>query len=82
MGQCSDFSVPEGCDAVSSHRLRHLVRPFGVLEGLARMLVSAEVVVFSMLLGDTMGVRRTVVKFGGTLVVLVMRSVVMARRHI
>ena len=36
------------------------------------MLVSAEVVVFSMLLGDTMGMRRTVVEFGGPLVVLVM----------
>lgn len=35
------------------------------------MLVSAEVVAFSMVLGDTMGMRRAVVEFGGKLVVLV-----------
>jgi hypothetical protein len=36
------------------------------------MLVSTQVIVFSMLLADTMGMRRTVVEFGRPLVVLVM----------
>jgi len=43
--------------------------------------VSAQVIVLSMLLGDTMRMRGAVVEFGGSLVVLVMRSVVVARRH-
>jgi hypothetical protein len=36
------------------------------------MLVSGQVLLFSLLLGDTMGMRRTVVQFGSALVVLVM----------
>jgi hypothetical protein len=46
------------------------------------MLVSAEVVVFSMLLGDTMGMGSAVVELGGPLVVLVVGPVVIARRHV
>ena len=45
------------------------------------MLVSAQVIVLFMLLGDTMGLRGAVVEFGGSLVVLVVQSVVGARRH-
>ncbi len=46
------------------------------------MLVSRQVIRFSLLLGDTMGVRGAVVQFGGCLVVLVMRSVVITSGHI
>ncbi len=41
VGQRGDFVMPEGYDAMSGRRLRHLVRPFGVLEGLPGMLVSS-----------------------------------------
>jgi hypothetical protein len=46
------------------------------------MLVSAQVIVVSMLRGNTMGMRGTVVEFGGSQVVLVVRSVIVARRYI
>jgi hypothetical protein len=46
------------------------------------MLVSRQVIRFSLLLGDTVGVRGAVVQFGGCLVVLVMRSVVITSGHI
>jgi hypothetical protein len=46
------------------------------------MLVAAQVIVLSMLLGNPMGTRRTIVEFSGSVVVFVVRSVVVARRHI
>jgi len=45
------------------------------------MLVAAQMILLSMLLGNPMGMRRSVVEFGGSGVVFVMRSVVVARRH-
>jgi hypothetical protein len=45
------------------------------------MLVSSQVILFSLLLGDTMGMRGAVVQFSSSLVVLVMGSVVIASGH-
>jgi hypothetical protein len=81
VGQCSDFVMSEGCDAVSSHRLGHLMRPFRVLEGLAGMLVSAEVFLFSLLFTGAVGVGCEVVQLGGPLMIFVMGSVVISRGH-
>jgi hypothetical protein len=46
------------------------------------MLVSREVILLSLLLGDTMGVCGGIVQFGGPFVVLVIRSVLVTSRHI
>jgi hypothetical protein len=46
------------------------------------MLVSAQVILFSLLLGDTMGMRGTIMQFGGQRVILVVRSLVIASGHI
>ena len=73
--------MPEGCDAVSSHRLRHLVRLLGVLKGLAGMLVSAEMFLLSMFFAGAVGVGGEIVQFGGQLVIFVVGSVVIACRH-
>jgi len=45
------------------------------------MFVSSQVILLSLLLANAMGVRGAVVQFGGLLVILVMRSVVIASRH-
>ena len=42
------------------------------------MLVSRQVILLPLLFPDAMGVRGAVVQFGGALMVLVMRSVVIA----
>ena len=81
MGQRGDFIMSEGCDAMSSHRLRHLMRLFRVLEGLPRMLVSAEVFLFPMLFPGAVGMRGKVVQLGGPLMIFVMGSVVISSRH-
>jgi hypothetical protein len=66
----------------SSRRLMILTRLSGVLQSLPRMLVSRQIILFSLLLASPMGVRGTVVQFGGFLVVLVMRSVVITSGHL
>jgi len=48
-----------------------LMRVWGVLQGLPRMFVSSQVILLSLLVGDTMGVRCAIVQIGGLLVVLV-----------
>jgi hypothetical protein len=45
-------------------------------------VIMSEGLRFSRLPGDTMGMRGAVVKFGDSLAILVMRSVVMASGHI
>jgi hypothetical protein len=82
MGQRSDFMVSEGYDAVSGRRLSHLVGLFGVLEGLPGMLVCAEVFLLPMFLTGAMGMGGEVVQFSSPLVIFVVGSVVIARRHI
>jgi len=82
MSQRRDVIMSEGGDAMPArNRVRMLVGVLRLFEGQASMLVAAQVIVLSILLGDTMGMRSAVVKFGGSLVVLVVRSVVVARRH-
>jgi hypothetical protein len=74
--------MSEGRDAMSRHRLRHLVRLFRVLEGLPRTLVSRRVFLLPLFFTGTMGVGGEVVQFSGPLMVFVMRSVVISSRHI
>ena len=74
--------MPESWDTVSSRGLRHLVRPLGVLEGLAGMLVSGEMFLLTMFLTGAVGVGGEVVKFGGALMIFVVGSVVISSRHI
>ena len=82
IGEGRDFVVPEGGHAMSgSSRLRMLMSVVRVLQSLPGVLVPAQVILLSMLLGDPMGMRRGVVQFGGALVILVMRSVVIAGGH-
>src|ERR1019366_5496545 len=80
--QDGDIFVPEGGDAMP-HRncLRMLMSLLGVLQRLPRVLLPRQVILLPVLFGDTMHVRGLVVQFGGPLVVLVVRSVVIARRH-
>jgi len=64
-------------------RLRMLKSVRGMLKGLPRMLVPRKVILMStMLFGNPMGMGGTVVRLGGSLMVLVMRSVVIASGHI
>lgn len=82
MGQRGDFIMSEGCDAVSSHRLSHLVRVFGVLKGLPGMLVPSLMCLLALLLTGAVGVGSEVVQFGGPLMIFVMGTVVISSRHI
>ena len=81
VSQRGDFIVPEGYDAVTGRRLRHLMRPLGVLQRLPGMLVPAEVFLLPMFLTGAVGVGGEVVQLGGALVIFVMGSVVISRRH-
>jgi hypothetical protein len=62
--------MSEGCDVVMSEcgnamfgrsRLSMMMSVLGVLQGLAGVLVSRQVILFSLLLGNTMGMRGGVV---------------------
>jgi hypothetical protein len=62
MGEGCDVIVAECGDAMANgDRLSVLLSALGVLEGLAGRLVSGEVLPFSMLLGDAVGMRGNVV---------------------
>jgi hypothetical protein len=77
-----DVSVAEGDDALPAGNPFSM--PVGVLrvfEGQTRMLVSAQMIVLSMLLRNPMGVRGAVVQLSGPLMVLVVRSVVISSGH-
>src|SRR5579863_2109923 len=87
-----DLIMPE-CDDAVSHRAmamrrsvrRVLVRGVPVrrvLQRLPRTLGSHQVILVFVLLGDTVRVRRSIVQFGGALVILVMRCVVSASGHV
>jgi hypothetical protein len=63
IGEGRDLSMSECGDAMSNRGRRWSV-PLAVrdvLQGLPGMLVSSEVILFSLVLGNTMGVRRAVV---------------------
>jgi hypothetical protein len=87
MGEGGDVIVSELGHSVSSavsagRLLRVPMRIQWVLKGLPWKLVSGKVILFPVLLGNAMGMRRHVVQFGGPLVVLVMGSVIVTSRHI
>ena len=67
----------------AGNRLRRpLVSFLGMLERQAGLLVPGEMFLFSMLLlGDAVCVGRFIVQFGRALMILVVRSVVVACRH-
>ena len=81
MGQRGDFVMSEGWDSVSGRRLSYLVRLFRMLEGLPGMLVSSLVLLFAALFTGAVGVGGDVMELGGPLMVFVMGSVVVSRRH-
>ena len=77
-----DVGVSECGDSVSNRRLGRLPMRFGgMLLFLARVFVSGEMFLFSVLFGNAMGVRGQIAQFGGFRMVLVMRSFVVASRH-
>jgi len=80
MRESLNLIVPEAHDAVRGRR-RMLMRVPGMLQGLARVLGSGQVILAPVLFRDTMRVSGTVVQFGSALVVLVRRSVVLTCRH-
>ena len=82
MSQCGDVVVPESGDAVPDcSRVGLSVGLLGVLKRLPGMLVPGKVILVAMLVGNPVGVSGIVVQFGGELMVLVVRSVVIASRH-
>lgn len=83
MREGRDVGMPEGGNSMSDgSRLAVLVSFVGMFERLARMLVPAQVILLSVLPGHTVGVGGAVVQFGGSLVVLVVRSVVVTSGHL
>jgi len=81
MRQCRDFIMPEGHDAVSGRRLRHLMRPFRVFEGLPGMLVSSLMLLLPMLFTSAVSVGSQIVQLSSALMVFVVGSVVVSRGH-
>ena len=81
MGQRGNFIMPEGYDAVTGHRLSHLVGLFRVLERLPGMLVSGLMLLLSLLFTGAVGMGGEVVQLGGALMIFVMGSVVVAGGH-
>ncbi len=75
--------MPERGYAVSNRGsvVPRLLRFRGMLVSLTRLFVPSEVLLFSVFLGDPMGVRGQIVQFGCLRMILVMRSVVIASRH-
>jgi len=66
MSEGRDVVVSECGDAMSNHsRLRMPMSVFGILQGLPRKLVCRQVILFSLLFGNTMGMRGGLVHFGG-----------------
>ena len=81
MRQRRDFIMPEGCDAVSGHRLSHLVGLFGMLEGLPGILVSRLMLRLPLLFTGAVRVGGEVVQLCGALMIFVVGTVVIARGH-
>jgi hypothetical protein len=88
MGQFGDFAVPKDRDAVFIHGvLLHLpdmlVNLLGVLQGLPRVLLPGLVILLFMGIGGgSVSMGGTVVQIGRALMILVMRSVLVASRHL
>jgi hypothetical protein len=82
MRQGSDFPMPESGDAVP-HRCFMTLQLvlLRMLKRLPGMLVSREMFLFSILFAHPMRVGGAVFQFGGALVVLEMRSVIVSGRH-
>ena len=81
MGERRNFIMPEGYDALTGHRLSHLVSLFRVLQSLPGMLGSGLMLLLSLLFTRAVGVGGEVMQLGGALMIFVMGSVVVARGH-
>ena len=87
MRQFGDFGMPKDGDAVFIHNsaldMRGMpISLFGVFKTLPGALVCGLMILFLMgLRGQTMRMSGRVVQFGSSLMILVMRSVVITRRH-
>jgi hypothetical protein len=88
MSQFGNIIMPESRDAMFIYRFpghlrRVLVSPFGVFKSLPRLLLAGLVILFFMgFRGSTMRVGGAVVQIGSSLMVLEMRSVFVASRHL
>src|SRR5580704_8776443 len=82
VSQRRDVIMSERGDAMSVfRRVTMLMGVLRVLKSLPRMLVSRLVILFSLLLRNPMAMRSGVVQFGGALMVLVVRSIVISSGH-
>jgi hypothetical protein len=86
MGAGCDLGMSEDGNAVLGYPGMYLggvlISELGVLEYLPGMLLPGQVILFAVLLGGgAMGMRRAIVQLGGSLMIFVMRSVVIACRH-
>jgi hypothetical protein len=88
MGQFGDIVVAKGCDAVfidsaSAHLRGVLVSPVGVFQSLPGVFLPGLAILFLMgFRSATMRVGGKIVQFGGSLMILVMRSVAITSRHL
>jgi hypothetical protein len=88
MSQHGDVLVPKDGDAVFIHSglmrlLGMLVSLLGVLKSLSGALLPGLMILLLMgFRGTPMGVGGTIVQLGGALMIFVMRSVVIASRHL
>jgi len=79
--QGRDVGMAKSGDAVASSGLSVLVSALRMLQSFPGILVSSQMILFSLLRRDTMGMRGDVMQFGGSLVILVMRSAVITSGH-
>ncbi len=81
MSASGNFTMSEGRDTVCIDRM--IMRLLRVLQCLPGMLVSRQVILFSVLFGGAaMRVGSFIVQLRGPLMIFVMRPVVIACRHI
>jgi hypothetical protein len=88
MGKFCDFAVPEDGDAVFIHGVNvhlpgMLMSVLGMLKSLPRQLLAGLMILFLMgVCGTAVGVGGTIVQLSGSLMILVVRSVVITSRHL
>ena len=74
--------MPERGDPVSYRSARRMTMAiFSVLQSLARVLRSAQMILLALVFGDIVAMGGALLKFTGPVVVLEMRSVLIAGRH-
>ncbi len=82
MREGCNLGMPERGDAMSHGRRGLVIVRSVVLRCLPRQLVSGQMLLLSLLLGNAMRMRGPVLQFGGSWVVLVMRRVIITSGHV